>query len=69
MSSFQRRPRMIETQPRAAQQCFRALIAIARLRQHELEARIRDSQDANECALLRVELARTRNIIARSEEL
>ena len=69
MSNFQRRARMIETQPRAAQQCFRALLGIARLRQHELEWRIRASENAEECAILRLELARTRNIIARSEEL
>lgn len=66
---FKDRMRLIETQSRRAQQCFNALMSVARLRMSDLEDRIRASEDAEECAILRLELARTRNIIARSEEL
>lgn len=53
----------------AVRQAFESLLTIARLRQHELEAGIRDAKDVDTATALRVELNRTRTALARAEIL
>lgn len=60
---------LISTQGLAAQQAYRALMAVARLRLHELERGLQAASSVAQAAELRLEIRRTRTAISMGEKI
>ncbi len=61
--------KIMQTQGLAAQQTYRALLAVARARQSELERALAAAASSAEANIIRAQIANTRNAIAMAERI